>query len=208
MRGICVQSVKWNKEVFTPSKIICVGRNYAAHIAELNNETPTNMVLFAKPNSAITDSLNSEHLGEALHYETELCFLVKDKQLVAVALGLDLTKRGLQSTLKEKGLPWERAKAFNGSALFTEFVAVNASCHYQFSLKIDGIDTQLGDTRLMLHNAEQILAEISDFMDLEDGDIIMTGTPEGVGKVVANSSFAVTLMDDQQELLSHQWQAL
>lgn len=208
MRGICVQSVKWNKEVFTPSKIICVGRNYAAHIAELNNETPTNMVLFAKPNSAITDSLNSEHLGEALHYETELCFLVKDKQLAAVALGLDLTKRGLQSTLKEKGLPWERAKAFNGSALFTEFVAVNASCHYQFSLKIDGIDTQLGDTRLMLHNAEQILAEVSDFMDLEDGDIIMTGTPEGVGKVVANSSFAVTLMDDQQELLSHQWQAL
>ena len=157
-----MQSVKWNKEVFTPSKIICVGRNYAAHIAELNNETPTNMVLFAKPNSAITDSLNSEHLGEALHYETELCFLVKDKQLAAVALGLDLTKRGLQSTLKEKGLPWERAKAFNGSALFTEFVAVNASCHYQFSLKIDGIDTQLGDTRLMLHNAEQILAEINE----------------------------------------------
>ena len=208
MRGICVQSVKWNKEVFTPSKIICVGRNYAAHIAELNNETPTNMVLFAKPNSAITDSLNSEHLGEALHYETELCFLVKDKQLAAVALGLDLTKRGLQSTLKEKGLPWERAKAFNGSALFTEFVAVNASCHYQFSLKIDGIDTQLGDTRLMLHNAEQILTEISEFMDLEDGDIIMTGTPEGVGKVVANSTFTVTLMDGQQVLLTHQWQAL
>ena len=203
-----MQSVKWNEGLFTPSKIICVGRNYAAHIAELNNETPTSMVLFAKPNSAITDSLNSEHLGETLHYETELCFLVKNKQLAAVGLGLDLTKRGLQSTLKEKGLPWERAKAFNGSALFTEFVVVNSNLHYQFSLKIDGKDTQLGDTKLMLHNAEQILAEISEFMDLEDGDIIMTGTPEGVGKVVANSTFAVTLMDGQQELLSHQWQAL
>ncbi|MEI8643256.1 fumarylacetoacetate hydrolase family protein [Pseudoalteromonas sp. Hal040] len=203
-----MQTVKWNEGVFTPSKIICVGRNYAAHIAELNNETPTNMVLFAKPNSAITESLKSEHLAEALHFETELCFLFKNKQLAAVGLGLDLTKRGLQSTLKEKGLPWERAKAFNGSALFTEFVTVNDSYHYQFSLKIDGQETQFGDTKLMLHNAEQILAEISEFMDLEDGDIIMTGTPEGVGKVVANSTFAVTLMDDQQALLSHQWQAL
>jgi len=203
-----VQSVKWNGDVFTSSKIICVGRNFAAHIAELNNETPASMVLFAKPNSAITDMLNSEHLGEALHYETELCFLVKNKQLAAVGLGLDLTKRELQSILKEKGLPWERAKAFNGSVLFTEFVAVNDSLHYQFSLKIDGKETQLGDTKLMLFNAEQILAEISEFMDLEDGDIIMTGTPAGVGKVAANSTFAVTLMDGQQELLSHQWQAL
>ncbi|MCG9709763.1 MULTISPECIES: fumarylacetoacetate hydrolase family protein [unclassified Pseudoalteromonas] len=203
-----MQSVKWNGDVFTSSKIICVGRNFAAHIAELNNETPASMVLFAKPNSAITDMLNSEHLGEALHYETELCFLVKNKQLAAVGLGLDLTKRELQSILKEKGLPWERAKAFNGSALFTEFVAVNDSLHYQFSLKIDGKETQLGDTKLMLFNAEQILAEISEFMDLEDGDIIMTGTPAGVGKVAANSTFAVTLMDGQQELLSHQWQAL
>ena len=203
-----MQSVKWNGDVFTSSKIICVGRNFAAHIAELNNETPASMVLFAKPNSAITDMLNSEHLGEALHYETELCFLVKNKQLAAVGLGLDLTKRELQSILKEKGLPWERAKAFNGSALFTEFVAVNSNLHYQFSLKIDGKETQLGDTKLMLFNAEQILAEISEFMDLEDGDIIMTGTPAGVGKVAANSTFAVTLMDGQQELLSHQWQAL
>ena len=203
-----MQSVKWNGDVFTSSKIICVGRNFAAHIAELNNETPASMVLFAKPSSAITDMLNSEHLGEALHYETELCFLVKNKQLAAVGLGLDLTKRELQSILKEKGLPWERAKAFNGSALFTEFVAVNDSLHYQFSLKIDGKETQLGDTKLMLFNAEQILAEISEFMDLEDGDIIMTGTPAGVGKVAANSTFAVTLMDGQQELLSHQWQAL
>lgn len=203
-----MHKVRFADKTFLPSKIICVGRNYAAHIAELNNETPTNMVLFAKPNSAITKSLKSEHLGETLHYETELCFLVKNKQLAAVGLGLDLTKRGLQSTLKEKGLPWERAKAFNGSALFTEFVFVNSNLHYQFTLKIDGKDTQLGDTRLMLHNAKQILAEISEFMDLEDGDIIMTGTPEGVGKVVANSTFSVTLMDGQQELLSHQWQAL
>ena len=109
-----MHSVKLASEEFTPSKIVCVGRNYAEHIAELNNETPTSMVLFVKPNSAISQQLHAEHNGEALHYETELCFLIKNKQLAGVGLGLDLTKRSLQSALKEKGLPWERAKAATG----------------------------------------------------------------------------------------------
>ncbi len=203
-----MQAVKFVNELVTPSKVVCVGRNYAAHIAELNNETPTSMVLFIKPNSALSDTLHATHGAEQLHYETELCFLVKDKQLAGVGLGLDLTKRRLQSTLKGKGLPWERAKAFNGAALFSYFVPCNDTKHYQFSLLIDGEPAQYGDTQLMLHNAEKILSEISEFMDLEDGDIIMTGTPEGVGEVESGSTFQVVLMDEQSEVLSHQWLAV
>ncbi|MFY8283949.1 fumarylacetoacetate hydrolase family protein [Pseudoalteromonas sp. SSMSWG5] len=202
-----MHSVKLASEEYTPSKIVCVGRNYAEHIAELNNETPTSMVLFVKPNSAISQQLHAEHNGEALHYETELCFLIKNKQLAGVGLGLDLTKRSLQSALKEKGLPWERAKAFNGAALFTEFVSCDEALAYQFNLQIDGKEVQLGDTQLMLHDAQQILSEISEFMDLEDGDIIMTGTPKGVGKVTSGAIFKVTLQAAEQTLLSHQWQS-
>ncbi|HCV02553.1 FAA hydrolase family protein [Pseudoalteromonas sp. MEBiC 03607] len=202
-----MHSVKLASEEFTPSKIVCVGRNYAEHIAELNNETPTSMVLFVKPNSAISQQLHAEHNGEALHYETELCFLIKNKQLAGVGLGLDLTKRSLQSALKEKGLPWERAKAFNGAALFTEFVSCDEALAYQFNLQIDGKEVQFGDTQLMLHDAQQILSEISEFMDLEDGDIIMTGTPKGVGKVTSGAIFKVTLQAAEQTLLSHQWQS-
>ncbi|AXV66099.1 FAA hydrolase family protein [Pseudoalteromonas lipolytica] len=203
-----MHSVKFVNEIVTPSKVVCVGRNYAAHIAELNNETPTSMVLFVKPNSALTQSLYAKHGSEQLHYEAELCFLVKNKQLAGVGLGLDLTKRDLQTQLKQKSLPWERAKAFDGAALFTEFVPVNESGQYQFSLHIDGKLAQLGDTQLMIHTAQQILAEINEFMSLQDGDIIMTGTPEGVGKVISGATFNVALKDDTTQVLTHQWQAI
>ncbi len=102
----------------TPSKIVCVGRNYVAHIEELGNEIPEQMVVFNKPNSAIGDTLYA-NLGEPLHYESELAFMVRAGQLAAVAFGLDLTRRELQSRLKHRGLPWERAKAFDGAALFS-----------------------------------------------------------------------------------------
>ena len=107
----------------TPSKIVCVGRNYVEHIQELNNDVPDQMVLFIKPNSAISPTLRCYH-QEPLHYETELCFMVVDGAFKAASVGLDLTKRQLQSQLKIKGLPWERAKGFDGSALFSEFVSI------------------------------------------------------------------------------------
>ena len=152
-----------------PSKIVCVGRNYSAHIAELNNEHPEQMVIFNKPNSAITDTLLTTHNGDALHYETELCFVIKNKQLAGVGIGLDLTKRALQSSLKEKGLPWERAKAFDGSALFSDFIELTPEMSsFIFELHIDGKAVQHGDTQLMLHQPAQILAEVSEFMGLEE----------------------------------------
>ena len=164
-----MHSIKLVSEELTPSKVVCVGRNYTAHIAELNNETPDQMVLFNKPNSAITNTLFAAHNGDTLHYETELCFVVKDKKFAGVGLGLDLTKRTAQSKLKNKGLPWERAKAFDGSVILTDFVALtDAMKHFTFELKINNEVIQRGDTHFMLHNPDSILQEISEFMTLEN----------------------------------------
>ncbi|MDW3642689.1 fumarylacetoacetate hydrolase family protein, partial [Vibrio sp. 1291-1] len=99
-------------------KVLCVGRNYVEHIHELDNAIPEQMVVFNKPSTSVSTILRSFH-QEPLHYEAEICFLIKDGQYAAVGLGLDLTKRGLQSSLKKQGLPWERAKAFDGSAVFS-----------------------------------------------------------------------------------------
>ena len=120
-----MNTVVVGNRVVVPSKVVCVGRNYVAHIKELNNEIPEDMVLFIKPNSAISDVLKSFH-HEAIHYEAELCFLFEGGVFIAVGLGLDLTKRSLQSELKAKGLPWERAKAFDGSAVMSQFIPINA----------------------------------------------------------------------------------
>jgi 2-keto-4-pentenoate hydratase/2-oxohepta-3-ene-1,7-dioic acid hydratase in catechol pathway len=203
-----MQSIKLESEKLTPSKIVCVGRNYTAHIAELNNETPDQMVLFNKPNSAITTVLLATHNNDTLHYETELCFVVKNHCLVGVGLGLDLTKRTLQSKLKEKGLPWERAKAFDGSVLLTSFIALSDNMqHFTFELKINDTLVQQGNTDFMLYKPSQILQEISDFMRLEDGDIIMTGTPSGVGEVLSGSLFTLRLYANDQLLFEQQWRA-
>ena len=126
-----------NKKQVTPSKIICIGRNYVDHIAELGNEVPDEMVVFLKPNSAISTQLQSFH-QEALHYEAELCFLYQQGKFSAVAIGLDLTKRTLQTKLKSKGLPWERAKAFNGAAVFSNFALIDEIDHsLSLTLSID-----------------------------------------------------------------------
>ena len=119
-----MKSVIVDNKAITPTKIICIGRNYVEHIAELGNEIPDEMVVFNKPNSAISTELLSFH-QEPLHYEAELCFVIKNQKFCSFGIGLDLTKRGLQSKLKAKGLPWERAKSFDGSAVFSDFVAID-----------------------------------------------------------------------------------
>jgi 2-keto-4-pentenoate hydratase/2-oxohepta-3-ene-1,7-dioic acid hydratase in catechol pathway len=203
-----MQSIKLESEILTPSKVVCVGRNYTAHIAELNNELPDQMVLFNKPNSALSSTLFATHNNDTLHYETELCFVIKNNELAGVGLGLDLTKRTVQSKLKNKGLPWERAKAFNGSVLLTPFVAIaDAEQAFTFELKINDNVIQQGDTQFMIHKPKNILSEINEFMLLENGDVIMTGTPAGVGEVPANSVFTVSLYANSICLLSQSWQA-
>ena len=202
-----MQSVTLNGKKITPSKIICVGRNYVEHINELGNEVPDNMVLFFKTNASISSTLLSYH-QEPLHYEAELCFMYQNQRFSAVAAGLDLTKRTLQSHLKSKGLPWERAKAFNGSALFSEFVEIDEmSDDLTITLDINNERRQQGNLSLMLYSPEKILQEISQFIDLEEGDIVMTGTPKGVGTVNSGDIFRAEVVLGKQVLISHVWQA-
>ncbi len=185
-----MHSVMLDGRAITPSKIVCVGRNYVAHIEELGNEVPDAMVVFAKPNSAIGDTLHASLGGEELHFEGEIALLVEGGKAVAAGFGLDLTKRGLQSKLKEKGLPWERAKAFDGAALFGPFARFDGdAAQLAVELDVDGEPRQRGDVSLMMYPPAAILAELSSFLTLEDGDIIMTGTPAGVGPVLAGETF-------------------
>ncbi|KIO35066.1 fumarylacetoacetate hydrolase family protein [Shewanella sp. cp20] len=200
-------SVKYLEQQVTPSKIVCVGRNYAEHIQELNNEVPEEMVLFVKPNSAISETLLSS-LQEPLHYEAELCFMVKAGRFEAVGVGLDLTKRQLQSRLKAKGLPWERAKSFDGAALFSEFVPFDGDLDsLSFNLVVDAEVRQQGDVALMLNRPEAMFVEIASFMTLDDGDILMTGTPKGVGQIVKGERFTLELYQGEKQLVSQSWVA-
>jgi 2-keto-4-pentenoate hydratase/2-oxohepta-3-ene-1,7-dioic acid hydratase in catechol pathway len=203
-----MQTITVNGQSVTPSKIVCVGRNYVAHIEELGNEMPEDMVVFNKPNSAITDILRSQMGGEPLHYEGELCFMVKAGALHAVGFGLDLTKRELQSRLKEKSLPWERAKAFDGAALFSEFVSLPEDlASLSLELTVDGAPRQEGGVELMMYPPEAILKELTAFITLEDGDIIMTGTPAGVGGIHTGERFEAQVLAAGRSLLSATWVA-
>ena len=191
----------------TPSKIICVGRNYVAHIEELGNEVPEQMVVFGKPNSAITEELHSSLAGEALHYEGEIALLVEGGAPVAAGFGLDLTKRELQTKLKQKGLPWERAKAFDGAALFSEFAPITDTGKLSLELLVNNELRQAGGVDLMMYPPQEIFAQLAEFTTLEDGDIVMTGTPAGVGQVIAGNSFSGRLLQAGKLLVAHEWRA-
>lgn len=187
-------------------KIVCVGRNYVDHIKELGNEIPENMVLFLKPFSSITSTLYSKQGGDPLHYEGEISFLFENGVFSKTAFGLDLTKRLLQNRLKEKGLPWERAKAFDGSALFSPFVPFSGDySNLSLRLEIDGQTVQTGSTDLMIYKPDQILKEISTFMTLEEGDIVMTGTPSGVGLIEKGTLFRGILLGNGTILSEKSW---
>ncbi len=203
-----MNTVQLDQQTITPSKVICIGRNYVDHIAELGNEIPDEMVVFIKPNSAVSSQLSAFH-QEPLHYEGELCFIYQQGKFSAVGFGLDLTKRGLQSTLKNKGLPWERAKAFNGAAVFSDFVSIDTiDDNLSLSLNINDQLIQAGGISLMMYKPADILAELATFIDLEDGDIVMTGTPKGVGVITAGDTFQGQVLQGDNVLVSGQWQAL
>ena len=194
--------------IVTPSKIVCVGRNYYAHIEELGSEVPDQMILFSKPNSSISNQLSSDQ-GEQLHYEGELCFLFENGRFSAVGFGLDITKRKLQSILKEKGLPWERAKAFDGSAVFSKFIELSeTTTEMTFELKKNEDIVQIGRTELMIHKPQEILSEILSFMSLDDGDIVMTGTPEGVGTINKGDVFSTIVKNNEQIIIEETWVAI
>lgn len=203
-----MKTVTLDGQPITPSKIVCIGRNYVAHIEELGNEIPAEMVVFAKPNSAIGDRLCAHLGGEQLHYEGEIAFMVQGGALAAVGFGLDLTKRDLQSRLKSAGLPWERAKAFDGAALFSEFRRYSGDpAGLAVELQVDGAVRQAGGADLMMYPPARILQELGTFMTLEDGDIIMTGTPAGVGPVEAGEVFTGRVYLGAENLARASWEA-
>lgn len=189
-------------------KVLCVGRNYVEHIHELDNAIPEQMVVFNKPSSSISATLHSFH-QETLHYEAEICFLIQNGQYAAVGLGLDLTKRGLQSTLKKQGLPWERAKAFDGSVVFSRFVSLEGIDINDLNLEllINCVHVQKGHVKQMLYPPFTILDELSSYTRLEDGDVVMTGTPKGVGEVHQGDVFLGRLKCGDVTLFETEWVA-
>lgn len=189
-----------------PSKVVCVGRNYAEHVKELNNAMPDQMVVFNKPSTSITNQLNSFH-QEPLHYEGEICFSIKNGEIHAVGFGLDLTKRELQSQLKAKQLPWERAKAFDGSAVLSKFVSLKGGNWQGLSLEllINGLRVQAGGVMNMMYTPDDILSEVKSYTTLNNGDVIMTGTPSGVGVVHEGDIFTARIKQYDQLRIETQW---
>ncbi|WP_435234761.1 fumarylacetoacetate hydrolase family protein [Psychromonas sp. PT13] len=194
-----------DKQPISPSKVVCVGRNYVEHIKELNNEIPDNAVIFVKPNSAICEHAFSG-VDEPIHYESEISFIIKNNHIEAVGFGLDLTKRALQSTLKAKSLPWERAKGFDRSAVFSEFVRFSGKLEdLSLQLFINDQLTQQADFDLMMYKPQQLLTEVSTFMSFSDGDILMTGTPKGVGELIAKDCLVGRIYVGDKLLIEQQW---
>ncbi|WP_435625090.1 fumarylacetoacetate hydrolase family protein [Flagellimonas sp.] len=195
-------------------KLICIGRNYAAHVEELQNERPTEPVVFIKPDSAILPKEQDFYIPEfsnEIHYEVEVLVKIKkvgkhiSKKFAHVyydeiGLGIDFTARDLQSQLKQKGLPWEKAKGFDGAAVVGKWISKNKYENVDklgFSLLKNGEKVQNGDTSLMLWKIDELISYVSTYFMLKKGDILFTGTPAGVGKVSPNDYLSGTLEGEE-----------
>jgi 2-keto-4-pentenoate hydratase/2-oxohepta-3-ene-1,7-dioic acid hydratase in catechol pathway len=199
-----MQTIQYQNQTIVPSKVICVGRNYVEHIKELNNETPESMVLFNKPNSAITHTLH--YIQKDCRFEGEICFLIKNKQIDGIGFGLDLTKADIQNKMKEKGLPWERAKGFDGSAVLSPFVKFKGDIRtIEMKLFINGKLSQHANYELMIYKPDEILEEIQTFMSLEDGDVIMSGTPKGVATYKKHDVFLAVIYVEEKIVLKEEF---
>lgn len=182
-------------------KIFCIGRNYAEHAKELGNEIPDEPVIFMKPNSAVLQQNIPFYYPEftnELHYECELVIKIsKNGKYInennsrnyyeAITLGIDFTARDIQNELKKKGLPWEKAKAWDNSAVLGTWLPLkpNENCDdINFYMNKNGKTVQKGNSNQMIHNVDKIIAHISKYFSLNIGDLIFTGTPAGVGECV------------------------
>lgn len=195
-------------------KIICIGRNYADHIAELSNERPAEPVIFIKPDSAVLPKDQAFYIPDFttdVHYELEVLIkIVKvgkhiqqkfaHKYYDELSLGIDFTARDLQSRLKEKGLPWEKAKGFDGAAVIGKWIPKNRFGdlgNLDFSLLKNGEVVQEGNTRFMLWKIDELIAYVSCYFTLKKGDILFTGTPAGVGRIAANDYLSGILQGEE-----------
>lgn len=193
-------------------KILAIGRNFAEHIAELNNERPSEPVIFGKPDSAIlrnNDPFYFPDYTQNIHHEVEIilriCAVGKHieekhahRYYDAIGLGIDFTARDLQQKAKEKGLPWDLAKGFDGSAPISRWVSINTYPdldNLNFALHVNGELRQQGNTNQMIYPFDSIISYISRFITLKKGDIIFTGTPSGVGPIQIGDRLVGTIED-------------
>ncbi|WP_420589666.1 fumarylacetoacetate hydrolase family protein [Bacterioplanoides sp.] len=193
-------------------KVVCVGRNYAEHAKELNNPIPSQPILFMKPASSVVDmaqALNIPADQGSVHHELEIALLIgetlskadeqqAEKSIQAVGLALDLTLRDVQAQLKDKGHPWERAKAFDGACPVSEFVSADQISDWKnipLQLIRNGKLQQDGNSRDMLFPILPLLAHISQSFTLNPGDIVLTGTPAGVGPLESGDQLTARLAD-------------
>ena len=200
-------------------KIICIGRNYTDHIKELENERPTDPVVFLKPDTSILlkrQPFFIPDFSSDVHHEVEVLVKISKvgkhiakkfahKYYDDISLGIDFTARDLQAELKAKGLPWEKAKAFDGAAVIGEWLPKSSFenlDNLNFSLKKNADIVQSGNTSLMLWKIDEIIEYISKYFTLKIGDIIFTGTPAGVGKVVANDRLEGFIEDQKLFLIT------
>ena len=191
-------------------KIICVGRNYADHIEELNNERPDAPVIFMKPETAVPRPVEDFYypdFSEDVHHEVEIVVKINKvgknieekfahKYYDEIGIGIDFTARDLQTKLKGKGLPWELAKAFNGSAPVSEFVPKTQFADVQnieFSLDVNGETRQQGNTNMMLYKIDYLIAFVSQYFLLKKGDLLFTGTPKGVAAVKIGDTLKLSI---------------
>ncbi|CZF86368.1 fumarylacetoacetate hydrolase family protein [Grimontia marina] len=193
-------------------KAVCIGRNYVDHAKELNNPIPDEPVLFIKPATSIVGTDSPLELSGRLtpiHYEAELSVLISKpltnakreevlEAIVGVGVALDLTRREAQSKLKEKGLPWELAKAFDGSCVQSPFVSFEGIdlAATTYGLDINGEAIQCGDTRLMINPVVDLICHLTQYFRLVPGDIVLTGTPKGVGKLNDGDKLTFTLSNE------------
>ncbi len=182
-------------------KIFCVGRNYAEHAKELGNEVPEEPVIFMKPKSALLQANTPffyPEFSNELHYEVELVLRISkngkyvpehqaDKYYDAISLGIDFTARDIQAELKKKGLPWEKAKAWDNSAVLGKWIDLTPAMlkePFHFTLQQNGNTVQTGNSNHMIFSFNKIIANISTYFSLNIGDLVYTGTPAGVGECV------------------------
>lgn len=194
-------------------KIFCVGRNYVAHATELGNEIPDEPVIFMKPKSALLQPHTPFYYPEftnELHYECELVLRIckngkyiqdkfAGKYYDAITTGIDFTARDIQNEMKEKGLPWEKAKAWDNSAVIGKWIPITNyknKADINFCLYKNKELVQQGNSGLMLNNFDTIVAYISNFFSVNIGDLIFTGTPAGVGEVVVGDELEGFIEDD------------
>lgn len=212
-----VRFSKTNEEIIVP-KIFCVGKNYAKHAAEMKSDIPERPVIFMKPSSAIVHNgarIEVPTITKEMHHETEIFFVIGDggkhinkndalKHIAGVGVGLDLTLRDVQLELKKDGNPWLISKGFDGSAPISDAVSLRGNEMISLSIRlfVNGHLRQYGNYKDTIFKVEEIIEYISQLFTLERGDLIFTGTPEGVSSISAGDSLKAELLDGKGEVLT------